>query len=115
VPSAIDDQAEYPGRVFKLATFGAAEIGAHSAGFNVNVMAGAGVAERSCEHAVDVADLEAARHDLLVVGIDAAELQHARWTGAIDDLRCMRIDDLEELPDRHLVDLRGHVILPPSW
>ena len=112
---AIDDETEHPCRIFKPATLSTAKISAHGARFNIDVVAGAGIAERGCEHVFDVADLEAARHDRpLVVGIDAAKLQHARRAGAIDDLRRMRIDDFEELPDRHLVDFRGHVILPPS-
>jgi hypothetical protein len=94
---AINNETEHPCRVFKAAALGTAEIGAHGTWFDVDIVAGAGVAERSCEHVVDVADLEAARYDrFLVVGIDAAELQHARRAGAIDDLRCMRIDDLED-------------------
>jgi len=112
---AVDDETEHPCRIFKSTALGTAEIGTHGARLDVDVVAGTGVAERGREHVLDVADLEAARHDrILVVGIDAAELQHTRRTGAVDDLRGMRVDDLEELPDRHLVDLRSHVIFAPS-
>jgi hypothetical protein len=113
---AIGDQPEHPGGVVEPAALVAAQPVAHGAGLNVNVMSCGRVARCRLNHMLDIVDLEPAGHDALVVErVDAAQLQEAGLAGAVDGLLHVLADELDELADGRLVDLRAHgVIVPPS-
>src|SRR5262249_59729899 len=57
---------------------------------------------------------EATRHGACIEGIEPINLQHAGLPRAIGRCPCVLADKLDELANRRLVDLRAHVIFPPS-
>ena len=103
---AIDDEAKNPNRFLDRPALLAAELRPHRARFDVHVVPCVGVVDRGLHHLLDVIDTEPARyHALLVKWIDPAQLQHAGPIRAVDDLRGVGADDLDELANRRRVDL----------
>src|SRR5262249_12212981 len=91
-----------------------AQIGAHSAGLDVGVVAGEGVADRGLYHVLDVVEREPTGDRIGVERIEPRQLQDSGRAGAVDDRPRVRTDNLDELANGSLVHLRGHMIFPPS-
>jgi hypothetical protein len=94
----------------------AAQPLAHGAGLKIDVMPGSSVTDCCLHHMLDIADLEPAGNDALVVErVDAAQLEEAGLAGAVDGLLHVLTDELDKLADGRLVDRRAHdVTFPPS-
>src|SRR5262249_3812159 len=91
---AVGDEPEYPGRIFDTAALAASQVSPYRARLYVSIVSGECVGNGGLHHVLDIVEGETTRNDAFIDRIEAAQLQDAGRTGAVDDPARVRADDL---------------------
>jgi hypothetical protein len=102
---AVDDKGEDPGRVVELAAPIAARcVFADCAAFDIDVVAGARGCDCIADHALDIVELVADRHQFFAIRMEPRNLQISGLRHPVERGFCLRRNSGHELPHRFAVD-----------